>query len=153
MIITFREVFMATRRMQLKAGENIVIYGMGPVGLTFVKMAKLLGLGPNGHIGFNEPDDHFPEMTHEVQLTEMTRDANKRFFASIDEVPTAAITMGIGTVMAAKKVILLVTGEGKADILKKVLYGPITPEVPATALRMHQNTVVICDEAAYSKCR
>ena len=114
---------------------------------------QLLGLGHNGPIGFNEPDDHFPEMTHEVQLTEMTRDANKRFFASIDEVPTAAITMGIGTVMAAKKVILLVTGEGKADILKKVLYGPITPEVPATALRMHQNTVVICDEAAYSKCR
>ena len=81
---------------------------------------QLLGIGHDGHIGFNEPCDHFPVMTHEVQLTDMTREANKRFFSSIDEVPTAAVTMGIGTVMAARKIIMVITGADKADILYKV---------------------------------
>ena len=112
---------------------------------------QLLGLGHDGHIGFNEPCDHFPIMTHEVKLTEMTREANKRFFHSIDEVPTAAITMGIGTVMAARKVLLIATGESKADILYKVFYGPVKPEVPGSILQFHPDVTVLCDEAAAAK--
>ena len=111
---------------------------------------QLLGIGHDGHIGFNEPEDHFPGMTHEVQLTPMTRDANKRFFDSIDEVPTAAYTMGIGTVMAAKKIVMVITGKDKAEILKKAFFGPVTPEVPASILQFHPDVTLICDEAAYS---
>ncbi len=111
---------------------------------------QLLGLGHDGHIGFNEPEDHFPAMTHEVELLEITREANKRFFGSIDEVPTAAYTMGIGTVMAARKVLMVVTGKDKAEILKKSFFGPVTPEVPASILQFHPDVTVICDEAAAS---
>ena len=109
---------------------------------------QLLGLGHSGHIGFNEPDDHFPATTHETKLVELTRQANKRFFASIDDVPTAAYTMGIGTVMAARKVLMVVTGADKAEILKKSFFGPVTPEVPASILQFHPDVTVICDEAA-----
>ena len=109
---------------------------------------QLLGLGHDGHIGFNEPDDHFPATTHETHLVEMTREANKRFFASIDDVPTAAYTMGIGTVMSARKVLMVVTGRDKAEILKKSFFGPVTPEVPASILQFHPDVTVICDEAA-----
>ncbi len=111
---------------------------------------QLLGLGHDGHIGFNEPEDHFPNMTHEVKLLEITREANKRFFNSIDEVPTAAYTMGIGTVMAARKVLMVVTGKDKAQILKDSFFGPITPQVPASILQLHPDVTVICDEAAAS---
>ncbi len=110
---------------------------------------QLLGIGHDGHIGFNEPCDHFPAMTHEVELTEMTRDANKRFFDSIDEVPTAAFTMGIGTVMAAKKIVMVVTGADKREILRKTFWGPVTPEVPASILQFHPDVTLICDEEAY----
>lgn len=109
---------------------------------------QLLGIGHDGHIGFNEPEDHFPGMTHEVQLTEMTRQANKRFFSSIDEVPTAAFTMGIGTVMAAKKIIMVVTGEDKAEILYKSFCEPVDPQVPASILQFHPDVTLVCDEAA-----
>ncbi len=109
---------------------------------------QLLGLGHDGHIGFNEPDDHFPAVTHEVKLMEITRQANKRFFDSIDEVPAAAYTMGIGTVMAAKKILMIVTGKDKAEILKQSFFGPITPQVPASILQLHPDVTVICDEAA-----
>lgn len=109
---------------------------------------QLLGIGHDGHIGFNEPADHFPAMTHEVELEEITRQANKRFFASIDEVPTAAYTMGIGTVMAARKVLLVATGADKAQILHQSFRGPITPQVPASILQLHPDVTVICDEAA-----
>lgn len=109
---------------------------------------QLLGIGHDGHIGFNEPADHFPAMTHEVELEEITRQANKRFFASIDEVPTAAYTMGIGTVMAARKVLLVATGADKAQILRQSFRGPITPQVPASILQLHPDVTVICDEAA-----
>lgn len=109
---------------------------------------QLLGIGHDGHIGFNEPADHFPTTTHEVQLEQITRQANKRFFASIDEVPTAAYTMGIGTVMAARKVLLIATGADKADILYKSFRGPVTPQVPASILQLHPDVTVICDEAA-----
>ena len=106
------------------------------------------GLGHDGHIGFNEPCVHFPVITHEVQLTDMTREANKRFFSSIDEVPTAAVTMGVGTVMAARKIVMVITGTDKADILYKVFFGPVTPEVPGSILQFHPDVTVICDEAA-----
>ena len=109
---------------------------------------QLLGIGHDGHIGFNEPCDHFPAATHEVELEEITRQANKRFFDSIDEVPTAAYTMGIGTVMAARKILMVVTGRDKAEILKKSFFGPVTPEVPASILQFHPDVTVICDEAA-----
>ena len=112
---------------------------------------QLLGIGHDGHIGFNEPADHFRGMTHEVELTAMTRDANKRFFASLDEVPTAAFTMGIGTVMAAKKIVMVVTGADKHDILMKSFFGPVTPEVPASILQFHPDVTVICDAAAWGE--
>ncbi|MBE6971662.1 MAG: glucosamine-6-phosphate deaminase [Ruminococcaceae bacterium] len=111
---------------------------------------QLLGIGHDGHIGFNEPCDHFPVTTHEVELEEITREANKRFFNSIDEVPTAAYTMGIGTVMAARKVLLLATGKDKAEIVKQSFFGPVTPMVPASILQFHGNVTVIVDEAAAS---
>ena len=111
---------------------------------------QLLGIGHDGHIGFNEPCDHFPAATHEVELEEITRQANKRFFASIDEVPTAAYTMGIGTVMAARKVLLIATGKDKAEIVKQSFFGPVTPMVPASILQFHPDCTVIVDEAAAS---
>ena len=111
---------------------------------------QLLGIGHDGHIGFNEPCDHFPAATHEVELEEITRQANKRFFNSIDEVPTAAYTMGCGTVMAARKVLLLATGKDKAEIIQKSFFGPVTPMVPASILQFHGDVTVIVDEAAAS---
>ena len=127
------------------AQYNQIIHSVGGIDL------QLLGIGHDGHIGFNEPCSEFPKMTHEVQLTEMTREANKRFFDSIDEVPTAAFTMGIGTVMAAKKIVMVITGADKAEILNKVFFGPVTPEVPGSILQFHPDVTLICDEAAASK--
>lgn len=106
---------------------------------------QLLGLGHDGHIGFNEPCDHFPTATHEVRLTEMTREANKRFFASVNDVPASAITMGVGTIMSAKKIVMLVTGKDKADILFRTFWGPVTPQLPGSILQFHPNVTVICD--------
>ena len=111
---------------------------------------QLLGIGHNGHIGFNEPGTPFESLTHVVTLTEMTREANKRFFASIDEVPTHAATMGIRTVMNARAIILIALGEGKAEIIKKALTGPVTPEVPASVLQLHPDVTVYLDEEAAS---
>lgn len=111
---------------------------------------QLLGIGHDGHIGFNEPCDEFPTVTHEVVLEQMTREANKRFFDSIDEVPTAAYTMGIGTVMRARKVLLIATGKDKAEIVKKSFFGPVTPQVPASILQFHPDVTVIVDEDAAS---
>ena len=110
---------------------------------------QLLGIGHDGHIGFNEPADHFPIMTHEEKLTEMTIDANKRFFDSVDDVPRAAFTMGIGTIMAAKKIVMVVTGADKKEILRKTFWGPVDPQVPASILQFHQDVTLVCDEAAY----
>ena len=112
---------------------------------------QLLGLGHNGHIGFNEPADSFDKITHCVDPTESTLEANKRFFASIDDVPKQAYTMGIGTIMKAKKVLLIVSGADKADILAKSLFGPVTPEVPASILQFHNDVIVVADEAALAK--
>ena len=110
-----------------------------------------LGIGRNGHIGFNEPDDCFAKTTHCVDLTESTIEANKRFFASADDVPRQAYTMGIGTIMKAKKILLIVNGEDKADALAKAVYGPVTPEVPASILQFHNDVVIVADQAALSK--
>lgn len=110
---------------------------------------QLLGLGHDGHIGFNEPSDHFPTRTHETALAEITRQANARFFASEAEVPTAAYTMGVGTVMAARRILMIVTGADKSDILHKAFFGPVTPWVPASVLQFHPDVTLICDRAAW----
>ena len=112
---------------------------------------QLLGLGHNGHIGFNEPDEEFAKTTHCVNLTQSTIEANKRFFASIDDVPKQAYTMGIGTIMKAKKILLVVSGSDKAQILHDVLSGPVTPHVPASVLQLHNDVIVVADEAAMAK--
>ena len=111
---------------------------------------QLLGLGNNGHIGFNEPGAAFEKETHLVDLAESTIRANARFFTSIDEVPKQAYTMGIRTIMQAKKILVVVSGEGKADIVSRAFFGPVTPEVPASILQMHPDVTVVCDEAALS---
>ena len=113
---------------------------------------QLLGIGRNGHIGFNEPADSFDKMTHCVDLTESTIEANKRFFASADDVPRQAVSMGSGTIMKAKKILLIACGEDKADAVAKSFFGPVTPEVPASILQLHSDVVVIADTAALSKC-
>ncbi len=112
---------------------------------------QLLGLGHNGHIGFNEPSEIFPKDTHIVDLQESTIEANKRFFASIDEVPRQAYTMGIGTIMRAKKILLTISGADKADILHEVICGPVTPHVPASILQLHPDVIIVADEAALTK--
>lgn len=111
---------------------------------------QLLGLGHNGHIGFNEPADDFPKDTHIVDLQDSTIEANKRFFASIGDVPRQAYTMGIGTIMGARKILLVVSGTDKAAILCEVLCGPVTPRVPASVLQLHPDVTVVADEAALS---
>lgn len=113
---------------------------------------QLLGLGHNGHIGFNEPADVFEEVTHCVELTQNTIDVNKRFFSSEEAVPKKAYTMGIGTIMRAKQIVLIVSGEDKADILKKVIEGPVTPKVPASILKFHPYVTIVADKAALSLC-
>ncbi len=114
---------------------------------------QLLGLGPNGHIGFNEPCDEFPKATHRVDLTESTIQANSRLFDDIADVPREAYTMGIGTIMAARSVLLVAEGEHKAEIVKRAFFGPVTPQVPASILQFHPNATVIVDPAAGSLCR
>lgn len=112
---------------------------------------QLLGIGHNGHIAFNEPASAFSKGTQCVDLTQSTIDANKRFFEKEEDVPRQAYTMGIGTIMSAKKILLIATGEGKADIMAKAFAGPITPEVPASVLQLHPDVTVVGDKAALSK--
>lgn len=112
---------------------------------------QLLGLGHNGHIGFNEPGAAFERETHCVDLTESTIEANKRFFASEEDVPRQAYTMGIKSIMQAKKILVIVSGADKAEILQKVLHGPITPSVPASILQMHNDVTIVADEAALER--
>lgn len=122
-----------------------VIASMGGVDI------QVLGIGNNGHIGFNEPNSYFTAGTNLVDLTDSTIDANSRFFASRDLVPTQALTMGIGQIMAANSILLIALGKGKADILEKSLFGPVTPEVPASILRFFKGNVYVCaDEDALS---
>lgn len=112
---------------------------------------QLLGLGHNGHIGFNEPGDVFEKETHCVNLTESTIKANRRFFASEEEVPRQAYTMGIQTIMRAKKILVVVSGADKAAIVKKAFFGEITPQVQASVLQLHNDVTLVADEAALSE--
>jgi glucosamine-6-phosphate deaminase len=107
-----------------------------------------LGIGHNGHIGFNEPEDFFEPYTHVVKLTDDTIEANKRFFDNIEDVPKTAITMGIKTILSAKKIILLASGESKAEAIFKTLKGKITPQVPASILQLHNDVTLIIDKDA-----
>lgn len=125
---------------------NKIIESVGGIDL------QLLGIGRNGHIGFNEPDDEFVKLTHCVDLQPSTIEANKRFFASIDDVPKQAYTMGIQTIMQAKKVLLIASGEDKAEAVKAAFFGPVTPKVPASILQLHSDCVVVADETALSLC-
>lgn len=112
---------------------------------------QLLGIGHDGHIGFNEPEDHFPMGTHRVDLTAETIAANARFFSSEAEVPRQAYTMGVGTIMSARRVLLCACGGDKAEIMAKALFGPVTPWVPASILQFHPDLVVVADEAAVAQ--
>ena len=112
---------------------------------------QFLGLGHDGHIGFNEPADHFPLATHCVDLAEQTIEANKRFFASADDVPRRAISLGVGTIMRARRTLLIATGADKADAVYGLVRGAITPSLPASALRLHPHCVVLLDEEAASR--
>ena len=109
---------------------------------------QLLGIGANGHIGFNEPGTSFDQETFVVKLTDKTRQDNKRFFNSIDEVPTYAMTMGIKNIMQAKKVLLVASGANKQEAVKKLLSGEVTESCPATILNRHKDAIIIVDEAA-----
>lgn len=111
----------------------------------------ILGIGVNGHIAFNEPSDHFPASTHIVTLDQSTVQANARFFMSVDEVPRFAITMGIGSIMHCRKIMLLANGEAKAQAVKEALQGPITPALPGSALQLHKDVTVILDTGAASR--
>ena len=122
-----------------------LIQSMGGVDL------QLLGIGHNGHIGFNEPSESFDKEVHCVNLTQSTIEANKRFFASADDVPKQAYTMGIKTIKQAKKILIVANGEGKADIVRDAFFGPITPQVPASVLQLHNDVTLVADEAALSK--
>ncbi|MGF7058913.1 glucosamine-6-phosphate deaminase [Brassicibacter mesophilus] len=112
---------------------------------------QLLGIGRNGHIGFNEPDLKFEATTHLVHLDEDTIKANSRFFDSIEEVPTKAISMGIKTIMQAKKIVLLASGVEKSEAIYNTVKGSITPEVPASVLQLHPDVTVIIDKDAGSR--
>jgi len=114
----------------------------GPVDL------QILGIGSNGHIGFNEPDASLSSGTHVVDLLEETREANARFFPTIDDVPRQAVTMGIASILKAKQIVLLVRGEEKAEAIKNAIKGPITTQCPASLLQSHPNVVVLMDEGA-----
>lgn len=111
---------------------------------------QILGIGINGHIGFNEPDESIETKTHVVTLTEKTINANKRFFKSAEEVPRKAITMGLGSIMKAKKIVLLASGKNKAEAIKETIKGQLTTKVPATVLALHPDVTIIIDKEAAS---
>ncbi|WP_339319075.1 glucosamine-6-phosphate deaminase [Paenibacillus sp. FSL R10-2734] len=114
----------------------------GPVDL------QILGIGSNGHIGFNEPDDNLSSKTHVVDLLEDTREANARFFDTLDDVPRQAVTMGIGGILKARQILLLVRGANKAEAIRNAVEGPITTQCPASLLQSHPNVIVLVDEGA-----
>ena len=126
------------------ARYNGIIHKLGGIDL------QLLGIGHDGHIGFNEPGDCFVTATHVADLHESTVKANARFFAGEDEVPRQAISMGMVSIMQAKKILVVVSGEDKAEIVKKAFFGPVIPGVPASILQMHNDVILVGDEAALS---
>ncbi len=135
----------ALRRMRECCRYEALIDSLGGIDL------QLLGIGHNGHIGFNEPCAEFPRATHVVDLTKSTIDANARFFASADEVPRQALTMGIRCIMQARKVLVVASGEDKAEIVCRAFSGPVTPEVPASILQLHPDFTLVGDRAALSR--
>lgn len=126
------------------AQYNEVIHSVGGIDL------QLLGLGVNGHIGFNEPADAFSLGTHQVELTDSTRQANRRFFSSLEEVPTHARTMGVRDIMQARKVLMVANGAAKAQAIRDAFFGPVTPHVPASILQLHGDFTLVADEEALS---
>ena len=124
---------------------NEVIRALSPIDI------QLLGIGHNGHIGFNEPSDFFTEGTHVVDLAPSTIEANSRFFKTESDVPSRAITMGIGQIMSAKRIVLLAFGKEKSAILRAALMGDVTPNCPASVLQHHPNLTVIADTHALAK--
>ena len=131
------------------AAEECARYEQAVAALGYADL-QLLGLGRNGHIGFNEPCAEFPVATHLVDLTESTIQANARFFASAGDVPRQALTMGVGTIMRARKILVVASGADKADAVAKMIQGPVTPEVPASILQLHPDVTVVGDGAALS---
>lgn len=126
---------------------NRIIRNAGEIDL------QLLGIGANGHIGFNEPGEAFETETHCVKLTEKTIQDNARFFASMEEVPREAYTMGIKSIMQAKKILLIATGKGKAEALHQSFFGPVTPNMPASILQLHNDVTIVADEDALTLIR
>lgn len=124
---------------------DAVIAGAGGIDL------QLLGIGNNGHIGFNEPGDFFTVTTHAVMLTDNTINANKRFFERESDVPRSAYTMGMRAIMHAKIIVMVVSGAGKAGIVREAFFGPVTPRVPASALQLHRDVILIGDADALSE--
>lgn len=114
---------------------------------------QVLGLGGNAHVGFNEPAESLSNQTHATPLTQDTREANARFFGSIEEVPTEAITMGMGSIMRAKKIILMASGQAKAKAIQQTVEGPITTQAPSSLLQLHPDVTVLIDEAAGSNLK
>ncbi|MDH6363555.1 glucosamine-6-phosphate deaminase [Enterococcus sp. PF1-24] len=112
---------------------------------------QILGIGQNGHIGFNEPGTSFDSETQVVELTESTINANKRYFEKVEDVPTKAISMGIASIMTSKKIVLMAFGEAKADAIAGMINGPLSEDLPASALQKHNDVVVILDDAAAAK--
>ncbi|MCD5325883.1 MULTISPECIES: glucosamine-6-phosphate deaminase [Pontibacillus] len=150
----FKHVNMDTRKAHIPDGQAVdlkeecaryeaLIEEVGPPDI------QLLGIGHNGHIGFNEPGSSFESETHVVELADSTREANARFFTSIEEVPTKAITMGIQSIMKAKKIVLIASGEKKADAIQKLLSQDVSEDFPASALHRHPDVTLIVDLAAY----
>ena len=126
------------------AGYDRLIAELGGIDL------QLLGIGPTGHIGFNEPNESFDKMTHVVRLKPETIAANSRFFGPGEKMPRSAFTMGIKAIMRAKKILLVASGERKSEILDRALFGPVTPEVPASILQLHPDCTVVADAEALS---
>ncbi|MCI6256275.1 MAG: glucosamine-6-phosphate deaminase [Clostridiales bacterium] len=127
------------------AAYNQLIRDLGGIDL------QLLGMGHNGHIAFNEPGDDFGLETHLVNLTESTIEANKRFFERREDVPRQALSMGIKNIMNARRILIVVSGEAKADIVYRAFRGPVTPDVPASVLQLHPDVTLVGDRAALSK--
>ena len=127
------------------ARYDATLRSVGPIDM------QLLGLGNNGHIGFNEPSDVFAKGTHVVSLSDSTRKTNQRFFPSLDAVPAAAVSMGIFDIIQAKKVLMVASGKAKAQAIKEAFFGPVTPQVPASILQLHPYVTLVGDKAALSK--
>lgn len=144
----FKEIFVPNGKaedLDAASAEYEKIIDAHPVDI------QILGIGQNGHIGFNEPGTPLDSLTHVVELTESTINANKRYFDKVEDVPTRAVSMGIGSIMKGKKMILMAYGEAKAEAIKGMIDGPVTTDMPASALQNHQDVVVIIDDAAASK--